>query len=247
MTPRFTTEDRDRVRERVFEIARADDRITGGAVTGSRAVGREDRWSDVDTAFGFRPGTSAEAILDDWTEELDREFDVVHRFDLTRGASRYRVFLLANGLELDVSLTEAGEFGAHGPTFQLVFGDAHDRQTAAESPDQLIGWGWIFALYTRAAIARGSLWQAEYTINGIRDNGLALACLRFGLPTDHRRGVDRLPSEATEPWEEGRVHSLKPIELRRALSAASASFVEEVAHVDARLAADLRGLLPIDG
>jgi hypothetical protein len=235
------------VRQRVFEIARADDRITGGAVTGSRAVGREDRWSDIDTAFGIHPSASAEAILDEWTGELDREFDVVHRFDLARGATRYRVFLLANALELDVSLTETGEFGAYGPTFQLVFGEAHDQPSTPGSPDELIGWGWIFALYTPAAIARGRLWQAEYTINGTRENGLALACLRFGLPTDHRRGVDRLPPEVTAPWEAARVRSLEPNELRRALSAASSAFVEEVALVDAALAQRLRGLLAIEG
>jgi hypothetical protein len=110
-----------------------------------------------------------------------------------------------------------------------VFGEAHDQLSAPESVEELIGWGWIFALYTPAAIARGRPWQAEYTINGTRENGLALACLRFGLPTDHRRGVDRLPGgEATRPWEAARVRSLEPDELRRALSAASSAFVDEV-------------------
>ncbi len=38
----FTTEFRDYVRHRVFELARADIRVTGGALTGSTALGAGD-------------------------------------------------------------------------------------------------------------------------------------------------------------------------------------------------------------
>src|SRR5205809_5356018 len=107
----FTPEERDRVREWVFSIARADDRITGGAVTGSRAVGAEDRWSDVDTAFGIAAGVAPEAILREWTVLYEEELDIVHCFDLRHGSTLYRVFLLSNSLEVDVSLTPATEFG----------------------------------------------------------------------------------------------------------------------------------------
>ena len=48
----FTIEQRDNVRDRVLEMARADPRVTGGALTGSMAIGAEDEWSDIDVTFG---------------------------------------------------------------------------------------------------------------------------------------------------------------------------------------------------
>jgi hypothetical protein len=243
----FTAEERDHVRERVFAIARDDERVTGGAVTGSHATGAEDRWSDVDTTFGLAAGVSAEQVLDDWTELIARELDVVHFFDLRRGSTIYRVFLLANSLEVDISLTPADEFRARGPSFQLIFGESAEQTRAPPADiDELIGWGWIYVLNARAAIERGKLWQAEYFIRGTRDHGLALACVRNGLPAAYARGVDRLDAEATRRWDETLVRSLEPNELRRALSIAADAFLEEVGETKPKLAESLREPLSLD-
>src|SRR6266513_1218401 len=110
----FTPEERARVRERVFELAREDERITGGALTGSGSTGAEDAWSDIDTAFGFSEGADREEIMHDWTDALERELDIAHVFDLPHGPTLYRVLLLSNGLEVDYSLTPAAEFGSRG-------------------------------------------------------------------------------------------------------------------------------------
>jgi hypothetical protein len=45
--PVFSVEDRQRVHDRVLELAAADDRVVAGAVVGSLADGG-DRWSDLD-------------------------------------------------------------------------------------------------------------------------------------------------------------------------------------------------------
>lgn len=50
----FTPEERERVRPDLVEAARSDSRITGVALTGGATVGREDRSSDIDLAFGIR-------------------------------------------------------------------------------------------------------------------------------------------------------------------------------------------------
>jgi hypothetical protein len=236
------------VRERVFEVARADKRITGGAVTGSRSVDAEDRWSDVDTAFGVAAGVAPEAILRDWTELFERELDVVHHFDLDRRSTVYRVFLLSNALEVDVSLTPEREFGARGPNFQLVFGEgAEQPHTTPPELDGLIGFGWIYVLNTRAAIDRGRTWQAAHFIACTRDNGLALACIRHGLPAVYARGVDRLDRRLTRRWEETLVQSLDPNELHRALAVAAREFVREVGEAKPELAERLREPLSLDG
>ena len=95
------------MREGVLALARADARISGGAVTGSAAVGAEDRWSDVDLSFGVADGVDPEAVLADWTRRLEVDLRVLHHWDLRRGPTIYRVFLLPGTLELDGAVTPA--------------------------------------------------------------------------------------------------------------------------------------------
>jgi hypothetical protein len=237
----FTPEDRARVRDYVLALAQADSRVTGGALTGSTAAGAEDRWSDVDVAFGLAEGADAEALLGEWTERLHAELGVVHQWDLRGGASIYRVFLLRNGLELDVGVVPSAEFGARGPSFRLVFGESTEPPPMPE-PDRgfLVGLGWHHALHARAAIARGQPWKAEFYVGALKDHTLSLACLRLGEPAEYGRGLDHLPRDVTAPYEETLVRSLEPAELTRALAAATALFLAEV---EPDLAARLRPLL----
>jgi hypothetical protein len=46
----YSPSDRHRIRETLIDIARADKRIIGAALTGSAASDREDRWSDTECA-----------------------------------------------------------------------------------------------------------------------------------------------------------------------------------------------------
>jgi hypothetical protein len=237
----FTPEERARVRERVLALARRDTRIMGGAVTGSAAVRAEDRWSDIDLSFGVADDVELTAVLADWTDLLTPELGVLHHWDLRSGPTIYRVFLLPGGLELDVAVTRAAEFGARGPKFRLLFGEGVER-AAATLPlvDDLIGLGWLCALDARAAIERGRLWAAEHWISGVRDQALALACLRLGEPTAYARGIDRLPREVVAPYEQALVRSLDPDELRRALAVAIELFIGEVHEAEPELAERLR-------
>ena len=244
MAAMFAPEERDRVRQRVLDVARADARITGGALTGSAAAGMEDRWSDIDLAFGVADGVDPEAVLDEWTELFEREFGVVHRWDLRGGSAIYRVFLLPGALELDVGLMPAAEFGARGPNFRLAFGASAVPPPMPEpAGDYLIGLGWHHALHAKAAIDRGQPWKAEFYVSGVKDHALALACLRLGEPSEYARGIDRLPAELTAPYEQALVRSLHPSELRRALGAAVEQFLHQVEERDSGLAQRLGPLL----
>jgi hypothetical protein len=246
----FSVEERTRIRDRVFALAKADDRVTGAALTGSGALNAEDRWSDIDTSFGIADGTEPLVVLDDWTAVLDREFNVVHHWDLRRNATIYRVYLLSGGLELDIAATPASHFGQRGPKFRLLFGEAPERPAAPPpTANDLIGWGWMAALDARMGIERGKLWSAEYWVGAVREQALALACLRYAEPPDYRRGTDRLPSAVTTPFEGTLVRSLEPAELRRALARATQLFIAEVEFHDSDLAERLREPLAdlIDG
>ncbi len=239
----FTPDERDRVRERVLEVARADERIAAGALTGSTAVGM-DRWSDVDVAFAVADGADAETIIDEWTALFDRELGVIHHWDLSRGTLLYRVFLFQNGLELDIGLIPQSEFGARGPSFRLVFGESEQLPHSPAPPlDDLIGLGWHHSLHARAAIDRGQPWKAEFYVSALKDHALALACIRLGQPAEYARGIDRLPREMTAPYEHAIARSLDGDELRRALVVTTDLFLGEVHRVDAELANRLRPLL----
>lgn len=240
----FNAEYRDQVRHRVLELARADPRVTAGALTGSMALGGEDGWSDIDVAFGIASGITPEAVLDDWMRALDRELGIVDHFDLRSGSSVYRVFLLPSGLEVDVAVTPAEEFGARGPHFRALFGTTQKLQADPQpNASYLIGLGWHHVLHARSCIERDKPWQAEYWISGIRDHTLALACLRLGENAIYGRGVDRLPVAVTDPLADALVRSLDEPELRRALAVATRRLIGELEEWDLTLCDRLKPLL----
>lgn len=240
----FTAEYRDQVRRRILELAKADPRVSAGALTGSTAFGAGDSWSDIDVAFGITEGHTPEAVLDDWTRAFAQEWDVLDHFDLRSGLSLYRVFLLSSGLEIDVAVTPAEAFGARGPNFRPLFGSTRQLE-ATPQPDasHLIGLGWHHVLHARACIERHKPWQAEYWISGIRDHTLALACLRLGENAIYGRGIDRLPGAVTAPLADALVRSLDESELRRALAAATRCLIAEMEQWNSTLCARLSPLL----
>jgi predicted nucleotidyltransferase len=103
----FTVEERNRIHERILEIAHADQRIVAGAVVGSLATGEGDRWSDLDLAFGVLPENQTLDVLDSLTAPLVREFSAVPLFDLPHRESTFRVLLLQGCLQVDLSVTPA--------------------------------------------------------------------------------------------------------------------------------------------
>lgn len=226
----FTVEQRDALRERVLRLAE-DDRVVAGAAVGSLAVDAGDRLSDLDLTFAVaEPATVAE-VLDDWTRTLVDELDAVHLVDVARAATVYRVFLLPDGLQFDLSMTPAAQFRPAGPRFRLLFGETTGDATEPEPPnaDEIFGWGVIYALHARACIERGRLWQAEHYVGAVRDHGLSLACLREGLPALQARGHDDLPASARARFDDTHVGALEPELLRRALAASVRALLREAA------------------
>src|SRR5260370_40450889 len=96
----------------------------------------------------------------------------------------------------------------------------------------LLDYGWLYALHARASIERGRVWQAEYMISLIRDQVIAAACVRHGLPARGGRGADRLPPREKQRFGAILVRSLALAELRRARRAALDCPVDEVPRVD---------------
>jgi hypothetical protein len=218
----FSVEQRDALGERVLRLAEKDDDVVAGAAVGSLAVNGGDRFSDLDLTFAVADHVPVADVLDDWTRTLVDELDAVRLADLERGPTTYRVFLLPDALQFDLSMTPAAQFRPAGPRFRLLFGETAAGERAFPAPPiaaDLFGWGVIYALHARACIERGRVWQAEHYVGAVRDHALSLACLRQGLPAVQARGYDDLPAEILARFEAAHVGAVEPGALRAALAA----------------------------
>jgi hypothetical protein len=243
----FAVEQRDALRERVLGLAEEDERVVAGAVVGSLAVDAGDRFSDLDVTFGIAEHVVVADVLDDWTRTLIDELHAVQLADLERWPTSYRVFLLPEALQLDLSMTPAAQFRPAGPRFRLVFGETAARETAVPTPPlvgdlfiatptiarDIFGWGVIYALHARACIERGRFWQAEHYVGAVRDHALSLACLREGPPAAQARGYDDLSAETRARLEDAHVGAVERGALQAALVASVRSLMGEGA--EARL------------
>jgi hypothetical protein len=233
----FTPADRESLRDTLVAAARDDPRISAAALTGSAALDREDRWSDIDLALSVEDPGELDGVVEDWSARMHDEHGAVDHVDVWLGATRFRVFLLPSTLQVDIAFWPAAEFGAIGPSFRLLFGTANERPPGGTpDPLHLIGMGWLYALHVRSALARGRVWHAEYMLSAARDRVLALACVRHGVPAAYARGADDLPAETMAPLEAALFGSLDTAELERAFSAVAAALLAEARQVDERLA-----------
>ncbi|MBB1159128.1 nucleotidyltransferase domain-containing protein [Amycolatopsis dendrobii] len=241
----FEAAERVRVRAELIAAARRDVDITGAALVGSAARGSEDRWSDIDLVLQLAEDADEPAVVARWTRSLDEKFGVADTLDVTsREGVRYRVFLLDSSLQVDLSFWPHDLFRATEDGFQLVFGQANEPASAA-APDseQVIGMAWLYAVHARSAIGRGRTWQAVQMLDDLRDQIIALECLRHGLNPWHGREVDRLPAPVLATLRDGRAASVSLTELERSRQALLQHYLAAVAHHDAERAVALRRAL----
>jgi hypothetical protein len=236
----FTVEQRSALRAHMLELAEKDERVVAGAAVGSLAVGSGDRFSDLDLTFAVADPVPVAQVLDDWTRALTDELGAVRLVDLEVEPTVYRVFLLPDALQFDLSMAPAQAFRPAGPRFQLLFGEtAADEPEARPQPagrlfiatpavpEDIFGWGVIYALHARACIERGRKWQAEHYVCALRDHALSLACLRCGVVAVQARGYDDLPPETLAALERAHVEAVEPDALRRALAASVGALLSE--------------------
>jgi hypothetical protein len=192
----------------------------------------------VDLTFAIADDIPVLEVLDDWTRTLADGSDAVQLADLVRGPTTYRVFLLRDLLQLDLSMTPAARFRPAGPRFRLLFGETAAGEVETPAAGDLFistpavawdifGWGVIYALHSRMCIERGRVWQAEHYVGAVRDHGVSLACLREGLPVGQARSYDDLSAETLSRFEACHVGAVEPGVLRRALAASVLALMRE--------------------
>ena len=240
----FTGETRERTRAALVSAAHADPDISGAAHLGSAAVSHLDAWSDVDLALCVSPQAQMNEVLASWTERLYRVHEAVTHFDVHRGEILYRVFLLRNTLQVDLSFWPANEFRAVGPKFKLIFGTANGpRISPGVSASELVGMAWLYALHVRSSIARSRFLQAEYMLSGMKSQTIALACLRHGLNAVQGRGFDDLPDDQKQEFIKCCPSSLSAAELQRAFQITMRRLLAEIRDADETLATKIEPTL----
>jgi len=246
----FTVDDRERVRDRVLEIAVSDERVVAAAIVGSLADGAGDQWSDLDLTFGVAEGARLPEVMDDFSRLLADEFDAVQLLDLTQRGTTYRVFLLPRLLQVDLSFATAADFRQGSPQFKIVFGAYKVDYAPPPSASDLFGWGVLWARNAHVCVERREWWEAEYDVSALRDIALTLACLRHGLPPGYGRSFDQLPPDVLAAAEDALVRSLDRDELLRALAAAVGALLREandVRELATKVEPQLRELIRISG
>ncbi len=134
----YTVAERDAVRDRVLELAEADERVVAAAAVGSLAVGPGDEWSDLDLTFAVANGVPVADVIADWSERV-AELGGVVLFDLPAGPTVYRVFLLPGCLQVDLSFTPAAQFASRSPRWRLLFGEEGEPAHTPPRPPVELG------------------------------------------------------------------------------------------------------------
>ena len=80
-------------------------------------------------------------------------------------------------------------------------------------------------------------------VSAMRDQVLALACLRHGLPAREGRGTDLLPEDVRRPLEDSLVRRIEAGEISRAFRVATLGLLSETRKVDEGLAGRLEAQL----
>lgn len=243
----FTPEDRRHLKEALIDRAHDDDRVVGAALLGSSSTSAEDEWSDVDLALSVRSDKVDDAI-DDWTTVMYQDHRAVHHLDVRWKTALYRVFLLENTLQVDLSFWASEKFVSTGPSFRLLFGEAPPQHVRENRPSEaIIGEAWLYLLHARSSMGRGRYWQANYMIAGVRDHVLELACRRHDLRTDHARGVDDLPAAMLDDYASMLPRTLGELDLQKALSATTARLIDEAHETEPELMERIKGPLQTIG
>ena len=243
----FTPDDRERVLEKVLDLARADHRLDAAVLTGSLGSGKEDRWSDIDIAFVVSEVETCPQVTGDWVDLCEGQFDVAHRYEIAFGTTLVRGFLLRDGLELDLAFTPAADFVVWGPV-RVMFDRSGSATRAAEQPQAWAitpdwsgeaGFGWHDVVHACAAANRNRPWQAIFYLQRVRNRTLALASQRHGHDAEEFKHVDDLPENERDPLLESLVGNLDQTSLIAAIEVATNGFVTELQRGNPDLAARL--------
>lgn len=230
----FSVDDRQALASLLVEHATEDPHVTGAAFVGSAARGEQDEWSDIGLALCIAPAVEVATAADQWTEWFKNHAPIADTLDIHGGGGLYRVFLLENSLQVDLSFFPPEQFRATGSDpMQTVYGDPPPQDAATDAPwDPSARMGWLYLLHARSALCRGRYWQCELMLSELRGVILSLCAQRHGLRRDHARQAHLLPSDFTSALGASRASNVDAAELRRSVSATAGLYLSEISRWD---------------
>lgn len=214
----FSVDDRARLRDALVARASDDARVVAAALVGSMATDTADRWSDIDLALGIDDDVDPFDVLGDWSAWLAGTVHATTVLDWPVGPAVYRIFLLPDCLQVDLSVVAASAFTQRSPRFRLLFGEHLSAIAPPPSRDDVFGYAVVYATEARRDVERGRAWQAQHFVAQVRDHAMTLACLNRGLPHRNGQGYDRLPPSLLDAFAATLVASVTEAEVRDALA-----------------------------
>lgn len=215
----YSKEFRSNVQDVIIDLAKRDKRITDCAVVGSEAISQNDDWSDIDLTFGVSDDVDITVILSDWNCIMAKQFDAHVLFDLPHRQSIYRVYLLPNALQVDLSFTPTKYFGALTKKFKLIYGNVK-RQEIVPIPEYktIYGYAVLYALKTRCALERMKVWQSYYYLGKYREYIMQLKCIEVNVDSKDGRGYGDLPTSFLTDIQQSLTSKMDTDSIRDSLS-----------------------------
>lgn len=224
----YSIQDRNYVQNLIIELSKNDTRITDCAIVGSESVGENDKFSDIDLTFGVKNDINISQILNEWNDLMSERFDANVLFDLPYEESIYRVYLLPNALQVDLSFTPHKNFGAITTRFKLLFGQSSEREQ--KRPPELpnvFGYCVLYALKSRCSTERKKYRQSFHYLNELRNNLMILKCLTLKTNPFDGRSYDELPISFLNKIKRTLAKDVKQSDLNNSLKNLTTILTEE--------------------
>lgn len=204
------------VLDALLAFAKTHPAVAAAAKVGSTAVGFRDQHSDIDLAVGVHETHSPVAFLDDGAAFVSGDgLGFAPLLDIAYRDAVYRVFLRADGLQLDLSARPQTSFAPTTERFALCFGESRPPEPKVRpAADALVREAVLYLRLADVAVRRDRVRQAQYFLDHVRERAQTALCLKHGLAPFDGRGFDELPAEVLARTAAGCAYGATPEELR---------------------------------
>jgi predicted nucleotidyltransferase len=240
-TELFTPLERKSVLKKLIAGFKNDERIIGIVLVGSGAVGFKDKFSDIDIIAVADPQYPTRKVFQETVQRLRDELSIIHQFEVSFSENSFLAgCLLANCLEVDCGVVSTDELTAKKENWQVVYDRTGELEVKLQASwaikekvnPQEVGKRfssvWHYIIQAVVSIQRRQLWRAMHNLEEIRNRGLNLVGLRYGLIVSHFRQIDELPQDELKLFEQTLVRSVTRGEIMHALQAAVDCFFREM-------------------
>ena len=244
-TTAYSTESRLQILEKVIDMIKNDNRITGLILVGSGAYGFIDRYSDIDLTVPIFEGQDVIEVFRDWEEKINANFDVLQHFAIHLDSDNPLYgFWLNSYYELDMGFISVSKLRAKNDTWKTLVDKKGDLESIMKKSlkelnepnlipfyEQRLSEFWYLVCHCVIALNRNQLWTANHFIDIIRNQTVDFAGMNRDLRTSeksHYRETDQLPNDFLNRLEQSIIVPTEKMDLYNALLDIVTVFFSEV-------------------